>query len=99
MARSKIDGVIEAVRYNSDGILIVARTYERHGAVWSDRILLGRNELIEQLKKGKRFVTGARRTYLGSVFETGSVVHYTDNHILSGDKADSRDLLAGVSIF
>jgi hypothetical protein len=40
-----------------------------------------------------------RKTYLGSVFETGPVVHYTGEHILTGDQADTRDLLAGVSIF
>ena len=99
MAHSKIDGVIEAVRYTSGGILIVARTYERRGAVWSDHILLERKELIEQLQKGKHFVTGVRKTYLGSVFETGSTVNYTAGHILTDGQATNRDLLAGVSIF
>jgi hypothetical protein len=99
MARSKIDGVIEAVRYTSDGLITVARTYERRGAVWSDRILLGRDGLVEQLKKGKHYVTGSRKTYLGSVFETGSVVHYNGDHILSDGQTAARDLLSGVSIF
>jgi len=99
MAGKKIDGVIEAVRYSSGGVLSVARSYERHGAVWSDRVLLERKELVEQLKKGKRFVTGVRKAYLGSVFETGPAVHYTDEHIVTDGQAAKRDLLVGVSVF
>ena len=99
MARSKIDGVIEAVRYTSGGIITIVRSYERHGAVWSDHILLERNELVEQLKKGKRYVTGARKIFRGSEFETGPSVHYTDNHICTDGQTAARDLLAGVSIF
>jgi hypothetical protein len=99
MARTKIDGVIEAVRYTPGGVLTVVRTYERHGAVWSDQVLLERKELVEQLKKGKRFVTGVRKAYLGSVFETGSAVHYTDEHIVTSGQAAARDLLVGVSVF
>jgi hypothetical protein len=99
MASTKIDGIIEAVRYTSGGVLIVVRSYERHGAVWSDRILLDRKELVEQLKKGKRFVTGVRKAYLGSVFETGPAVHYSDEHIVTNGQTTGRDLLVGVSVF
>jgi hypothetical protein len=99
MARSNIDGVIEAVRYNSGGILTVARAYERRGAVWSDHVLLERKELVEQLKRGKRFVTGVRKNYLGSVFETGTAVHFTNDHIVTDGQTAARDLLVGVSIF
>jgi hypothetical protein len=99
MARPKFDGVIEAVRYSTDGNLSVARGYERHGAVWSDRIIFPRQELVDRLKQGRRFVTGVRKTYLGSVFETGSAVHYKNDHILVDDKASSHDLIPGVGIF
>ena len=99
MARAKIDGVIEAVRYTPGGEISVVRTYERHGAVWSDHILLKRTELVERLRKGKRFVTGERKAYLGSVFETGAAVRYMDEHIVSGGQAGARDLLSGVSVF
>ena len=58
-----------------------------------------RKELVEQLKKGKRFVTGVRKAYLGSVFETGPAVHYTDEHIVTNGQAAARDLLVGVSVF
>ena len=99
MARSKIDGVIEAVRYDPGGIISVARAYERRGAVWSDQILLERKDLVGKLKQGKRFVTGVRKTSLGSVFDTGPAVQYTSDHIISDGQTASRDMLAGVSIF
>jgi hypothetical protein len=99
MARAKIDGVIEAVRYTPCGEIAVARTYERHGAVWSDYVLLERKELVERLKKGKRFVTGERRVRLGGVFETGPAVCYIDEHIITDGQAAARDRLAGVSVF
>jgi hypothetical protein len=99
MAQKKIDGVIEAVRYTPGGSISVVRTYQRRGAVWSDRILLGRPELVEQLKSGKIFVTGARKEFLGGVFKTGSTVRYIDQYIVTEGQTALRDLLAGVSVF
>jgi hypothetical protein len=95
----KIDGVIEAVRYTPGGLISVVRTYERRGAVWSDHILLGRTELVARLRNGKHFVTGERKEYLGSVFETAAPVHYVDDHIVTDGQSSARDLLAGVSVF
>ena len=99
MARIKIDGVIEAVRYTPGGMISVVRTYERRGAVWSDHIILDRTELVARLASGKNFVTGQRKASLGSVFETGSAVHLSGEHIVSGTQSADRDLLVGVSIF
>jgi len=99
MARIKIDGVIEAVRYTPEGMIGVVRTYERRGVVWSDRVLLDRSELVARLTNGKHFVIGQRKAFLGSVFETGEPVHYVDEHIISGGQPHARDLLVGVSIF
>jgi hypothetical protein len=99
MARIKIDGVIEAVRYTPGGMISLVRTYERRGVVWSDRILLERSELIARLTNGKHFVIGRRKASLGSVFETGEAVHLVDQHVISGGQPVARDLLAGVSIF
>jgi hypothetical protein len=76
MARTKFDGVIEAVHYTPGGQIILVRAYERRGAVWSERILIGRNELVGRLKQGKRFVTGQRKEYLGSNFQTGRAVRF-----------------------
>ena len=99
MARIKIDGVIEAVRYTPGGVISVARTYERRGVVWSDRVLLDRSDLVARLVSGKHFVIGQRKEFLGSVFETGDAVHYVNEHISSGGQPSARDFLAGVSIF
>ena len=99
MARKKIDGVIEAVRYTPGGMISMVRIYERRGAVWSDHILLARTDLVARLANGKFFVTGLRKTSFGSVFETGSTVHYSGGHIVSGAQSAAHDLLVGVSIF
>ena len=99
MARINIDGVIEAVRYTPGGLISMVRTYQRHGAVWSDHILLDRKALVDQLKQGKRFVTGIRKTSLGGVFVTGSAVRYIDERIVTTGQAALLDLLAGVPVF
>ena len=99
MARIIIDGVIEAVRYTPGGMISVVRTYERRGAVWSDHIIFTRTELVARLANGKHFLTGQRKKSLGSVFETGSPVHYSGGHILSGAQSAAHDLLVGISIF
>jgi len=99
MARMKIEGVIEAVRYTPDGGIRLVRTYQRHGAVWSDHVLLGRMELVEQLRKGKHYVTGTRKQFMGGVFETGPAVRWIDQHVVTEGQAAQRDLLAGVSVF
>jgi hypothetical protein len=99
MTSRKVDGIIEAVRYSPDGKIAVVRAYERHGVVWSDRILLGRQDLSERLKRGKRFVVGERKIYLGSMFETGTDVHQEQDFIVTDGQANARDLLNGVPIF
>jgi hypothetical protein len=99
MARTKIDGVIEAVRYTPSGDISVVRTYERRGAVWSDHVILNRAELVARLAGGKKFVTGQRKASLGSVFETELPVQLAGEHVVTGAQSDSRDLLVGVSIF
>jgi len=99
MARVKIDGVIEAVRYSPNGKIIIVRAYERRGVVWTDHILLERKGLVERLNDGKRFVTGERKIYLGSVFETGPKVQFVDEHVVTDGQTATRDLLVGASVF
>lgn len=99
MARNKIDGVIEAVRYLPDGRIDTVRLYESRGAIWSDHILLERTELVERLNKGKKFVTGQRTAGLGSSFDTGPAVRHENNIISTGSQGGTRDLLTGVPIF
>jgi hypothetical protein len=99
MARAKIDGVIEAVRYTPGGKIALVRMYERHGAVWSDRILLERKELVDRLMKRNRLVVGERKYYLGSVFETGALIRVSKEHIITEGQKAEGDLLAGVPVF
>ncbi len=99
MANQKFDGIIEAVRYDNDGHIQLARVYVRRGAVWSDDMLLTREQLSERLRKGGRFVIGQRKTYLGAVFETGKAVRLSDNKIISGERPTDHDHLSGVPIF
>jgi hypothetical protein len=99
MARTRFDGVIEAVHYTPGGQIHVVRAYERRGAVWSDSVLLGREELVGRLEKGKRFVTGQRKTYLGSNFQIGRPVRIVKGSVVTGGQASERDHLDDVPIF
>jgi uncharacterized protein YjhX (UPF0386 family) len=64
----KFDGVIEAVRYKNGQIMLV-RAFERRGATFSDHIMLDRKEVLERLKKGKKYVIGERKQFLASTFD------------------------------
>jgi hypothetical protein len=99
MTSRKVDGIIEAVRYLPDGKIDLVRAYERHGVVWSDHILIGRQELSERLRDGKHFVIGERKTYLGSMFNTGDTICQLQDFIVTEGQAGARDFLNGVPIF
>jgi len=64
----KLDGVIEAVHYKNGQIMAV-RAFERRGATFSDRVLIDRQELLERLKNGQKYVIGKRKEFLASTFE------------------------------
>ncbi|HZU87465.1 MAG TPA: hypothetical protein VFF78_08275 [Anaerolineaceae bacterium] len=70
----KFDSIVEAVQYSPEGQLTLVRIYERRGAAFSDRVLLKREELIQRLKAGKRFVVGQRTIYMAGTFETGAAL-------------------------
>lgn len=97
--RQKNDGVIEAVRYDPGGKIILTRVYERYGAVWSDLFLMDRGQLLENIRKGKKYVTGKRRSYFGNSFEIGHAVHLDGGNIVSEGKTSGRDHLAGIPLF
>lgn len=98
MARKELDGVIEAVHYAVGGKIAFVRAYERHGVVWSDHVLLERQELSERLMQGKRFVVGERKNYFGSIFNNGTAVHQIDGNIVTEGQKSARDLLTGVPV-
>jgi hypothetical protein len=97
----KFDGLIEAVRYKN-GQIVLVRAYERRGASFSDHLLINRRDLLERLKSGKKFVTGARRELLASTFETAmpvQVVGRDGKEFISTREAADRDELEQVPVF
>jgi hypothetical protein len=75
MSPKKVDGVIEAVHYNADGRVEQVRLYERRGAVFSDRVLLSREDLVRRIRTRKVFVAGCRKPLLGASFEIGAQIY------------------------
>ncbi len=97
MAKAKFDGLIEAVRYAPDGNIELVRAYERRGATFSDHILIDRANLVARLKKGEKFVTGSRKEFLGSTFESTKSVYLNGNIITTGSNT-KRDQLEEVPL-
>lgn len=97
----KFDGVVEAVRYKN-GHIEVVRAFERRGAAFSDRVLIGRNELLKRLKDGKKFVTGKRKEGFGGMFEQGQsvqVVSRDGTDFISTRTDANQDELEQVPVF
>ena len=99
MRQRNMDGIVETVRYAPDGSIAIVRLYQRHGAVWSDLLLFSRNQLVEELNKGKRVAIGSRRINLGGKFETGPEIRHVHGHIVLDPKSAAHDSLPGVPIF
>ncbi|MEZ0395812.1 MAG: hypothetical protein ABWK53_05205 [Anaerolineales bacterium] len=103
MPKPKADGVVETVRYTEDGKIALVRLYERHGATWSDVVLIDRPELIRRLRQGRRIFAGRRKPYLGGVFETGARLVWLEQDgrqaVVTEGQTGERDWLAGVPIF
>ena len=97
----KFDGVVEAVRYK-DGQIEVVRAFERRGAAFSDRVLIERHELLERLRKGKKFVTGQRKELLAGTFDVGKSVQLVQRdgtEFVSTRENAERDELEQVPVF
>jgi hypothetical protein len=102
MAKVKFDGVVEAVHYQPDGQVAWVRAYERRGATFSDHVLIDRQNLIQRLKRGKRFVVGRRIPSLASTFEISTpvqVVQVDGKELLATPGIQAgRDTLPGVPV-
>lgn len=102
MAKQKFDGVVEAVHYKPDGQVDWVRAYLRRGPTFSDYILLDRQTLIEHLKSGKKYMSGARVPLLASTFEVSEpirVIQKDSQEILvTGDIQAGQDRLQGVPL-
>jgi len=92
MAKLKFDGLIEAVRYAPDGKIELVRAYERRGSTYSDSILINRANLIKRLQSGEKFVTGARKEFLGSTFEVVKTVRLNGDVIITGSDSSCDQL-------
>ncbi|MEW5829797.1 MAG: hypothetical protein AB1846_12965 [Chloroflexota bacterium] len=102
MARPKFDGVIEAVRYDKDGRILLVRAYERRGAAFSDRVLIDRAKLLEKLKQGRKFFTGQRKEYWAGTFDLGKPVErlaFHDKEFITTSGQSGRDLLENIPLF
>ena len=79
MIRKKpYDGVIVAAHYTPQGEIQWVRAFERRGFVFSDRVLMGRETLVQHLQDGKRFKTGERMTYQGNDFKINEDVRLVE---------------------
>lgn len=100
MASKKIDSIIEAVRYAPDGKVALVRIYESLGPAFSDRKLLTREQLVDQLRGKKIFAAGKRIEMMGTSFHTGPQVRLVKvgagEYVQSTEGSGERDDLKGV---
>jgi len=102
MKKISADIIIEAARLKPNGQLDFVRAYQRRGATYSDCVLLSRNELIEQLLKGKAVATGQRMHLLASTFNKVTPVRIapsTNRYVItSGNPGAAQDELPDTPI-
>ena len=100
MAKIKYDGVVEAVHYTPDGQVDWVRAYLRHGFIFSDRMMLDRETLMDYIKSGKRIVIGKRVPLMGANFEVSEAINIVKNNghesLVVGEAQPGQDHLAGV---
>ncbi|HSB89959.1 MAG TPA: hypothetical protein VLD63_08050 [Anaerolineales bacterium] len=96
-ASRKLDLVVVAARYDSEGRLSLAQGYERRGEVWSDLRLFDRATLIEKLGAQRRVAVGTPTAVPGDFQELAPVRLQRRNGTVtlgSGALANDRDHLA-----
>jgi hypothetical protein len=96
------DGVVVAVRYTPQGNIDWVRAFERHGFVFTDRMMMKRDALVERLKAGKVFKTGERLIYQGNDFEVNDEIHWIEKNgdgvIVAGEASSDHDSLGELPI-
>jgi hypothetical protein len=96
------DGVIVAVRYTQQGEIDWVRAFERHGFVFTDRMMMRRDELVKRLKAGKVFKTGVRLIYQGNDFEVKEDIRWIEKNgdgvIVAGKASSDHDSLGQLPI-
>ncbi|HSM24968.1 MAG TPA: hypothetical protein VK856_08910 [Anaerolineaceae bacterium] len=103
MAKQKFDGILEAVRVDEEGQLQIARIFERHGVIFSDRFLVDRDDFIKRIKGGKKFAMGVRQYKMGSLFTTGEQIQIVSSQgkdvVVVGTTSGDKDQLNSVPRF
>ncbi|NPV55374.1 MAG: hypothetical protein HPY76_01690 [Anaerolineae bacterium] len=99
----KVDGIVEAVRYDDGGCIEMVRMYERRGPTYSDHILVNRAELVERLHKHKKIYAGTRQEFMAGTFQVTLPVRLvqSDNREVVTTTSDTNpcDNLTGVPLF
>lgn len=102
MARTKYDGIVQAVRYGEDGQILWVRAFLRQGPIWSDTVLIDRKSLVDYLKAGKHFVIGKRVEFMASTFETSTPLRLVTTNgqeiVVAGDPGGEKDCLVGAPL-
>jgi hypothetical protein len=102
MAKPKYDGVIEAVRYTSEGQIVWVRGYLRTGPIFGDWVLIERQQLIELLKAGKTLYAGRRIEQMASTFEVTQSLRLEQKDgrdiVVLGNGHTGQDRLEGVAV-
>jgi hypothetical protein len=102
MARSKIDGVVEAVHYSPGGQVNWVRAYLRRGPTFTDRLIIDRQTLIDHLRSGHRLFTGRRVPYEASTFELTKPLRLIQDNgkdvLVAGEASSEKDCLDGVPV-
>jgi hypothetical protein len=86
IAKKKIDVILTAVKLSADGQMVFARGYLRRGPVWSDIVILQREQLIERLQEGEKIYTGYE-----AEAETGVIGDFELHEKLAVKSVDGRD--------
>ena len=102
MARSKIDGVVEAVHYSPGGQVNWVRAYLRRGPTFTDRLIIDRQTLIDHLRSGRKLYTGRRVPYKASTFELTDPLRLIQDNgkdvVVAGEASSEKDRLDGVPV-
>jgi len=102
MAKIKYDAVLQAVHYKPNGEVDWVRTFQRRGPIFSDRVVLDRQQLVNEIKSGKKYVIGNRIPFMAGAFEVSKPVRLIQNNgdeiIVAGDIKSDRDRLNGVPV-
>jgi len=97
----KVDLVVVSARYTPEGWVHLVQAYQRYGAVWSDLVLLTREELLTRLQAGARVATG-RTLSLPGDYQIEDVIRWKrlngiERLALQGQASDPEGL--GVPLF